>query len=61
MRKILVINPAKQGTIITRDLLSAKRGDGKGILPLQKNLTKIIGKKLIKNIYQEKKFSWKLI
>lgn len=61
MRKILVINPAKQGTVITRDLLSAKRGDGKGILPLQKNLNKIIGKKLIRNIYQEKKFSWKLI
>ena len=61
MRKILVINPAKQGTLITRNLLSAKRGDGTGILPLQKNLNKIIGKKLLRNIYRERKFSWKLI
>jgi N,N'-diacetyllegionaminate synthase len=61
MRKILVINPAKQGTVITRNLLSAKRGDGTGILPLQKNLNKIIGKKLLRNIYRERKFSWKLI
>ena len=61
MRKILVINPAKQGTTITRNLLSAKRGDGKGILPLQKNLNKIIGKKLLRNISRERKFSWELI
>jgi len=61
MRKILVINPAKQGTVITRNLLSAKRGDGTGILPLQKNLNKIIGKKILRSIYRERKFSWELI
>ena len=61
MRKILVINPAKQGTTITRNSLSAKRGDGKGVLPLQKNLNKIIGKKLLRNISRERKFSWELI
>ena len=61
MKKNLVINPAKQGTVITKNMLSAKRGDGKGILPLQKNLEKIIGKKLLKNIYQERKFTWDLI
>ena len=61
MRKILVINPAKQGTTITRNLISAKRGDGKGILPLQKNLNKIIGKRLLRNVYRERKFTWDLI
>ncbi|KFM20113.1 Pseudaminic acid synthase protein [Marine Group I thaumarchaeote SCGC AAA799-P11] len=61
MRKILVINPAKKDTIISRKLLSAKRGDGKGILPLQKNVNKILGKKLVKNVYQERKFTWDLI
>ena len=61
MKKILVIKPAKQGTVITKELLSAKRGDGKGILPLNNNLKKIIGKKLIKNINHERKFSWNLL
>lgn len=61
MKKMLIINPAKRGTVITRNLLSAKRGDGKGIIPLEKNLNKIIGKKLLRNIYRERKFSWNLI
>lgn len=61
MRKLLVIKPARQGTIITKRLLSAKRADGNGVLALQDNLNKIIGKKLLKNINQERKFSWNLI
>lgn len=61
MRKMLVINPAKRGTIITKKLLTTKRVNGNGILPLQVNLKKIIGKRLVKNIALERKFSWNLI
>ena len=61
MRKMLVINPAKRGTIITKKLLTTKRVNGIGVLPLQINLKKIIGKRLVKNITQERKFSWNLI
>ena len=61
MRKMLVINPAKRGTIITKKLLTTKRVNGIGVLPLQINLKKIIGKRLVKNFTQERKFSWNLI
>ena len=61
MRKMLVINPAKHGTIITKKLLTTKRVNGNGVLPLQVNLNKIIGKRLVKNISRERKFSWNLI
>ena len=61
MKKILVIKPAKRGTVITKKLIFAKRVDGKGILPLNNNLKKIIGKKLIKNINRERKFSWNFL
>ncbi len=61
MRKLLLIKPIRRGTIITRKSLSAKRVDGNGVLALQDNLDKIIGKKLLKNVNQERKFSWNLI
>ena len=50
MRKILVISPSKKGSKITYNLLRAKRGDLNGILPIEENIIKIIGKKLKKNI-----------
>ena len=61
MKKILIVKPAKKSTIISTSILAAKRADGKGVLPLQNNLDKILGKKLLKNIKEEVKFSWNLI
>jgi len=37
------------------------RGNGKGILPLEKNIKKILGKKLSKNIHTKIQFSWDMI
>ena len=61
MRKILVIEPAKKDTKITYKLLKAKRGNTKGILPMEENIKKIIGKKLKKNIFSETQFNWNMI
>jgi len=61
MRKILVIFSAKKGTKIDSKILVAMRGKKSGILPLEKNLTKIIGKTLKKNIKNMTEFSWDMI
>ena len=61
MKKMIIVKPSKKGTIISHKMLGAKRTGGKGILPLQNNLDKIIGKKLLVNINQETEFSWNLI
>lgn len=61
MRKILVIKPAKKGTAISLDLLETMRGNKNGILPLESNLEKIIGKKIIRNIPILSQFSWSMI
>ena len=61
MRKVLVISPANKDTIIRKNILSAVRGNGKGILPLEKNIKKILGKKLSKNIHTKIQFSWDMI
>lgn len=61
MRKIIVIKPSKKGIKIIKKLLTAKRGNSKGILPLDQNITKIIGKKLTRNIFEETQFSWSYI
>jgi N,N'-diacetyllegionaminate synthase len=61
MRKVLVISPAKKGTIISSKILVAMRGKKSGILPLEKNIKKIIGKKLQKNIKTIQEFSWDMI
>ena len=61
MRKILVIKPVKKDTKISYDLLEAMRGNKNGILPLQSNLKKIVGKKVIKNISTLSQFSWRMI
>jgi len=61
MRKILVIKPAKKGTIITKDILDAMRGTKDGILPVQRNTKKIIGKRLLTNVPERTQFSWNMI
>jgi len=61
MRKIIVIRPSKKGTKITKKLLTAKRGNAKGIFPLDQNINKIIGKKLTKTIGKERQFSWNMV
>jgi sialic acid synthase SpsE len=61
MRKVLVIKPISKGTRISLEHLSAMRGKKSGILPLDSNIKKILGKKLIKNILTTKEFSWDMI
>lgn len=61
MRKYLVIQPIKKNAIITLDLLTAKRGMKNKVLPLEKNLKKIIGKKINQNILTPTEFDWKMI
>ncbi len=61
MRKILVIKTTKKDTIIKKTMLDAKRGTTKGILPTCKNIEKILGKTLKKNITRESVFTWDMI
>ncbi|EPA05303.1 N-acetylneuraminate synthase family protein [Candidatus Nitrosarchaeum limnium] len=61
MRKILTIKPAKKGSTITSNLLNAKRGNIYGILPLEQNICKILGKKLKKEIKFETQLKWSMI
>ena len=61
MRKIIVIGPAKKGTKISPNLLKAKRGKPRGILPMEENIKKIIGRKLKRDIPDESQFTWNMI
>jgi len=61
MRKILTIKPAKKNSKIVLNLLAAKRGNIRGILPLEQNINKILGKKLTRTILSETQFTWKMI
>jgi len=61
MRKILVIKSAKKGTIITKNLIDSKRGNIKGVLPLEENVNRILGKKLLRNIHTPMQFSWDMV
>ena len=61
MRKIIVIKPASKGTKISLEHLSAMRGKKTGILPLNSNIKKIIGKKLKINIRKISEFKWNMI
>lgn len=61
MRKVIIIKPVIKGTRITIDHLSAMRGKKSGILPLESNIKKILGKKLVKDIFTQIEFSWKMI
>jgi N,N'-diacetyllegionaminate synthase len=61
MRKMLIIKPIKKNSTISQNHLLALRGDGKGILPLEENIKKIVGKKILKNIDKSTQFSWKML
>lgn len=61
MRKILVISQAKKGTKLTMKLLKSKRGNIRGVLPMDENIKKILGKKLKKDLKTETQFDWKMI
>lgn len=60
MRKYLVMTPQKAGTVIKENMLKAMR-TGKGILPVDKNLRKIIGKKLKRDIKEITPLGWDMI
>jgi len=61
MRKVLVIHPAKKDTKIMPKMLTAMRGKKTGILPIEKNIDRIVGKKLKKDIENICEFSWNMI
>ena len=61
MRKILVIHPSSKGTKISLENLSAMRGKQSGILPLESNIKKILGKTLLMDINNTIEFDWKMI
>lgn len=61
MRKILVVKPTKKDAIISENLLTSMRGNKNGVLPLQENLKKILGKKIKKEIRIKTAFSWSMI
>jgi len=61
MRKVIVIKPISKGKRINLDHLSAMRGKKSGILPLESNIKKILGRKLITDILTIKEFSWNMI
>lgn len=60
MRKYLVIKPLEIGYVITEESLTAMR-TGKGILPTQKNLKNIIGRKLKKEVKELEIFDWDMV
>jgi len=61
MRKVLVINSISKGSKIDGKKLIAMRGNSNGVLPLEENIKKIIGKKIKKDIKKQAQFSWKMI
>lgn len=61
MKKMLVIKSGVKGDKIQKEDIFAMRTIGKGVLPLDKNIRKIIGKKLKKDIHKTTNFSWNMI
>jgi N,N'-diacetyllegionaminate synthase len=60
MMKYLVITPQKKGTIINENMLKTMR-TGNGILPIDNNLEKVIGKKINKDINELTPLTWDMI
>lgn len=60
MRKYIVITPQKSGTIIEESMLKPMR-TGEGILPVDKNLKKIVGKTLKIDVDELMPLSWEMI
>ena len=61
MRKVIVIKPSSRGTKLSTKHLTAMRGKNSGILPLDSNIRKILGTKLLFDIYEKREFSWNMI
>jgi len=61
MRKILVLKSIKKNMTIQEKHLTAMRGNKFGVLPLEKNLKKIIGKKIKTTVNKKSQFSWDMI
>lgn len=61
MRKVIVIKPASRGIKLSLKHLTAMRGKKSGILPLNSNISKILGKKLLFDIHEKREFSWNMI
>ena len=61
MMKFLVIKSAKAGTTIGYKHLRAMRTGGEGILALDENLEKIVGRELKKTIDKPRAFTWNMI
>ena len=61
MRKVLMIKSKNKGELIKKQDIIARRVNGKGILPTNENLNKILNKKLKKNIKEIRKMSWEFI
>jgi len=61
MRKILVVKPTKKGMKISENSLTSMRGNKNGVLPLEENLKKILGRKIKKEITTKTTFSWNMI
>lgn len=60
MRKYLVIKEIKAGEAITEKHLVAMR-TGDGVLPIEKNLDNIVGKKVKININDKQIFEWSMV
>ena len=60
MRKYLVITPQKKGAIVQENMLRAMR-TGKGILPVDKNIKDILGKRLKKEVKKLSPLKWNMI
>jgi len=61
MKKVLVIKPMLKNETIDKKSLVAMRGNSAGILPIEENIKRIIGKKIKKNLIKPTQFSWKMI
>ena len=61
MRKVLTIGPMKKGSTISIELLGTKRTNGHGVLPLDINIKKIIGRKINRNVFSTTQFDWSML
>ncbi len=61
MKKIIVINPINKDDTIKEKHLMSMRGNQNGLIPLESNIRKIIGKKIKVNIKTTTQFSWNMI
>ena len=61
MRKVLIVEHLRKGSTITLNSLTAKRSKNIGVLPLEENFIKIVGKKIKRNVNNPLPFNWEMI